>query len=276
MTKVAQKKPEDLKDRIQSWLQLNRRMSQPFKRSFMRSWSISFIRNRQHGPNASFFRVLNGSTYAKKGERTVFVKTARSGWDKRQATLQILVHADGIARCKPLLIFHGKTGIQHSRIAAESRQYDSRVVVKFNEKAYANEAIVLEWIKNQYKWSTEHPRRNKPRLLSLDVFEGQKTEAVLKAFRELNTVPSFIPGGCTGYVQVLDVAINKPLKQRIQELSDEHYDNHIEEWNTGKYTVGQRRVMLTHWGGSGMDRYTRNTGRNHTTNLSQGGVSIGS
>lgn len=56
--------------------------------------------------------------------------------------------------------------------------------------------------------------------------------------------PSFIPSGCTGYVQVLDVAVNKPIKNRIKELADMHFDSHFDQWNRGKYTVGDRRIML--------------------------------
>ena len=54
------------------------------------------------------FEFLNSRTYDTKGVRTVFVKQTGLGWDWRQATLQILVYANGIQRCKPLLIFHGK------------------------------------------------------------------------------------------------------------------------------------------------------------------------
>jgi hypothetical protein len=41
------------------------------------------------------------STYDHKGAKTVWIKELRSGWDRRQATLQIVAFADGILRCKP-------------------------------------------------------------------------------------------------------------------------------------------------------------------------------
>src|SRR5271156_3310612 len=82
------------------------------------------------------FEFLERRTYNTKGSKTVWVKTARSGWDKRQATLQIILHADGVLRCKPLLIFHGK-GDRFGRpidsgLKAETKKYDPRVVVVWN------------------------------------------------------------------------------------------------------------------------------------------------
>jgi hypothetical protein len=47
-------------------------------------------------------------------------------------------------------------------------------------------------------------------------------------------------------VQVLDVSINKPLKDLIKEEQDNHYDQHIEDWQKEKYNIGERRILLTH------------------------------
>jgi len=85
---------------------------------------------------------------------------------------------------------------------------------------------------------------NEPRFLSLNAFalhknKGQKvtanesTKQKEKRLREealqqqlwdelkkLNVTISIIPGGCTGYVQVLDVTVNKIIKQYIKEYKD--------------------------------------------------------
>lgn len=57
-----------------------------------------------------------------------------------------------------------------------------------------------------------------------------------------------IPGGCTGYVQPLDIAINKPLKTLVKAAADMHYERNEEAWESGRYkSVSERRILLTHW-----------------------------
>ena len=125
-TKRAQVVPADYKDKITSWLQFNRRAQDRF------NFELSEIANMDQTPIA--FEFLDSRTYDTTGIRTVFVKQTGSGWDRRQATLQILVHADGIQRCKPLLIFHGKNQDHRQKpvsgpLKREYTLYDSRVEV---------------------------------------------------------------------------------------------------------------------------------------------------
>jgi DDE superfamily endonuclease len=129
----------------------------------------------------------------------------------------------------------------------------------FNPKAWSNSDLMLEWIKHIYAPSSEYryfPRystKRPPRFLSLDVFAGQKTKEVIAGFKALNCMTSFIPGGTTGFVQVCDTVINRSLKARIEELADQYIDKNEREWVEGKYTVSQRRVLLTRWVGQAWD-----------------------
>ena len=72
------------------------------------------------------------------------LKGAKSGWEKRQCTLQIVVFADGIPRCKPLLLFHSKVTSKDRCRIAEMKKYHPGVVVIFNEKAYANTSNLID------------------------------------------------------------------------------------------------------------------------------------
>lgn len=66
----------------------------------------------------------------------------------------IYVSADGINRCKPLLIFKGKDGAKNSRIKKEISQYHTGVSVQWNDTAWSNTTVMTRWLKNQYKYAT--------------------------------------------------------------------------------------------------------------------------
>jgi hypothetical protein len=80
------------------------------------------------------FEFLSGKTYDFKGLKTVRLKEARSGWDRRQATLQLCVFADGIQRSRLLLIFHGAEG-GDSRRQKEEKEHHRDVDTLFNPTA---------------------------------------------------------------------------------------------------------------------------------------------
>ena len=98
---------------------------------------------------------------------------------------------------------------------------------------------MLEWIKHMYTPSSKytlfprHSTTRPPRLLSLDVFSGQKTKEVITSFKALKYTTSFIPGGTTGFIQVCDTVFNKSLKARIEELAYQYIDENEREWVEG-------------------------------------------
>jgi hypothetical protein len=47
-------------------------------------------------------------------------------------------------------------------------------------------------------------------------------------------------------MQVLDVTVNKIIKQYIEDAKDQWVDEHLDEWEVGKFLVGDRQVLLTH------------------------------
>jgi hypothetical protein len=92
-------------------------------------------------------------------------------------TLQIAVFADGVMRCKPLIMFKGKAGKRDSCRRAEYKEYHPSVVVIFNKKAYANTSNLINWVKNQYSTAFAYPLcDNEPRFLSLDAFAPHKNK----------------------------------------------------------------------------------------------------
>lgn len=72
---------------------------------------------------------------------------------------------------------------------------ENDVFVRVQENAWMNESLMLEWIDLVWEPATEGQRA----LLGLDihVFVAHFTPAVKQKFKEINTVPLAIPGGCT-------------------------------------------------------------------------------
>lgn len=159
------------------------------------------------------FEYLEGRTYEPAGSKTVWAKSTRSGWEKRQASLVLCVFVDGVPRIPPMVIFHG-TG---SRLGDEFEHYHPGVLVEFNPKAYMNEDLFLRYITDHLAPVLE----GRPSLFALDLMGSHKTPQVLAALRENQILPSLIPGGCTSLVQPLDVSINKPLKEIMRNLTNQ-------------------------------------------------------
>jgi hypothetical protein len=71
------------------------------------------------------------------------------------------------------------------------------------------------------------------------------TKEMRNDLRKINVTPSYIPGGWVGFVQVLGVSLNKPMKLLISQAAQDHADRHSEDYEAGRFTVGDRRVLLT-------------------------------
>ena len=94
--------------------------------------------------------------------------------------------------------------------------YDPRVYTAFNKTAWADSTNLKDWVKKQYRVASPYfESENEPRFLSLDAFVSQITKSLCEEFKKLNCITSYIPGSYTGFVQILDIALNKELKKLV-------------------------------------------------------------
>eukprot|EP00977_Amphora_coffeiformis_P025179 scaffold18518_cov153-Amphora_coffeaeformis.AAC.1 len=71
---------------------------------------------------------------------------------------------------------------------------------------------MLRWVEKCLKpWVETAPDDIIPYLI-IDSFKVHQTAEVVQAIEVLGCEVDFIPGGCTGLAQPLDVGINKPFK----------------------------------------------------------------
>ena len=55
----------------------------------------------------------------------------------------------------------------------------------------------------------------------------------------------YVPSGCTLRVQVVDVTFNKPFKDEVRRLFEDHVDKHLELYVEGKLSASQWRILMT-------------------------------
>lgn len=75
------------------------------------------------------------------------------------------------------------------------------------------EDTMIRWVKEVLKPYTQR----RPCLLVIDSFSAHITSKVRAELNKINAYPAVIPGGCTSKAQPLDVAVNKPFKDRIRK-----------------------------------------------------------
>jgi hypothetical protein len=73
------------------------------------------------------------------------------------------------------------------------------------------------------------------------------TQQLRSEFKKLNYTTFYIPGGCTGFVQVFDISLNKLLKALVAQAAADHADKYYKRYIIGDFIVGDRRVLLTKW-----------------------------
>jgi hypothetical protein len=153
-------------------------------------------------------------------------------------------------------MFRGKEKLDTKARKDKLARFPLGVHVIFNTKAYANGENLKQWARQEYKWGLVYsPLDYKPRLLSIDAFVAHKKtvsekraqDDFISELKKLNTTVSMILAGATGYVQVCDGFANRKIKELILAMEEAHYDLHEAEYQAGKFTVSDRRVLLATW-----------------------------
>ena len=138
-TKIAQKLPDDLDDKIVNF------HSHVIKMRKRHDYPLHLIGNMDETP-MQFDMPGNRTVYA-RCEKTVFVKT--TGHEKTHFTLVLCCMADG-TKLKPMVIFKRKT--------MPKEKFPSGVLVHVHEKGWMDEAGTKKWLDEVWgrrKWCPE-------------------------------------------------------------------------------------------------------------------------
>lgn len=191
------------------------------------------------------FVVEQDQTYEFEGNKQVWISQPGSGLDKRQATLQLCIKAEGEQTVKPAIIFRGKGNV----LNAEQEKYDADVHVYFQSNAWMDAEVNLKWTKHTLKDGLKDDF-NTEKVLFADNVGFQQTQAFHEACREMNTIVYLLPDNHTDKVQPVDAGFGRMMKQKIGEAMQMwlEKEENLEMWHD-KISAKNRRILMTQWTG---------------------------
>jgi len=100
-------------------------------------------------------------------------------------------------------------------------KYGNDCLIFSNLKGWITEEILLEWLEKI--WLNLNLSPGLKPLLLFDHCKVHTSKKILDFLKNNNILYDIIPAGTTGYLQPLDVSINKPLKTYIKQKFDHWY-----------------------------------------------------
>jgi hypothetical protein len=196
VTGCVQKLPTHFEPAIKAYLQLLRETREKHHLpEDVRIWNFD--------ETPLYFDMPLATTLDFKGTKRVVVCKALSARKRFTAGLTVSSRGD---KLPPFLIFPGKRGnIEHD---------STTVVCVKQEKGFMNVTLFRDWIEKVF--APIRSQTSPKEILLLDAFTAHCDKAALARLRALRLIPVFIPGGCTAFLQPLDVSVNKPFKDRFR------------------------------------------------------------
>lgn len=189
------------------------------------------------------FIVDQNKTYDTTGNKQVWVSQPSTGLDKRQATLQLCIRAEGEQNVKPAIVFRGKGNISN----AEKAQYDKGVDVYFQRCAWMDTDLNMQWVLGTLIPGVGNSTNEK--VLFADNVGFQQDKQFHEVCRKkINAVVYMLPENHTDKVQPIDAGCGKLIKTKIGEEMERwlEEDANLELWHD-KLSAKERRILMTKW-----------------------------
>ena len=153
-----------------------------------------------------FMDLSTGKTYHRKGEKNIELKSTTG--TKMRFTIMATVMSEEGAKLPPYLIFK-------SNLKSElPNNYKDHLIVRNNSNGWIKEDLLKDWL-DRIVLNLKLPE-NYVLALVIDQCKVHLKDTIQKYLKKNNLAFFYIPSGCTGLLQPLDVCINKPLKDKLR------------------------------------------------------------
>jgi len=165
-------------------------------------------------------------TMASRGDKQVEVKGLD---DKREITVLLTISADG-SLLPPQVIYQGKTNRCHADVTFPDNwnvtHSDSHWSTAETMMEYAEKILIPYCDKKKEQLKVKQSQKS---LAIFDVFAAHRVEEFLDKLKDNNILVIFVPAGCTGDLQPLDVAVNDDFKRDLKGQFINWYSEEVEK-----------------------------------------------
>ena len=148
----------------------------------------------------------------------------------KRATVILAVMLGGM-KLPPFIVFKGK---ENGRICREvttqalQQSYPAGVIMSVQDNAWCDRRVMAEWINRVFVPWTMFLQIDQS-VLIMDDFSAHWVSEIDNLLFNNNVRTVRIPKGYTGKLQVMDVGINKPFKDYVQDETDDWMVNNFNE-----------------------------------------------
>lgn len=182
------------------------------------------------------------TTVHHKASSSIYVPS--TGYDSARVTCILAIRLDG-KKVSPFLITKGKK---------DQIQRVSGIYVIESEKAWCTQAVIRKWVDFMLPPLLRGQNRG---LLVWDSASTHRAKDMKNFLAERKIDQIMIPAGMTGYLQTLDIAINKPFKDHLRMEINEYIENRMVRNHRGNFVKpGLQEVV--NWVKNSWDKITDN------------------
>ena len=174
----------------------------------------------------------------------MWVSQPSTGLDKRQATLQLCIRAEGEQNVKPALVFGGKGNVS----TAERAKYDKGVDVYFQECAWMDSKINMEWVSRTLVPGIGRDTQEEKVIFADNVGFQQEKQFHEACRKDVNAVIYLLSKNHSDKVQPIDAGCGRLVKAKIGEAMERwlEEDDTLELWHD-KVSARTRRILMSKW-----------------------------